>query len=113
MASWSKEEIKISDGTKVLAQMPVIVSASRSTYNSHSGGTHSDGVDRDVGGTCITKEFDVGKMLMENLQEEKYIDVLLCALKEFYSKDAEALFQYRMVDADKNCILARESDEYS
>ena len=31
MASWSKEEIKISDGTKVLAQMPVIVSASRST----------------------------------------------------------------------------------
>ena len=31
MTSWSKEEIKISDGTKVLAQMPVIVSASRST----------------------------------------------------------------------------------
>ena len=31
MASWSKEEIKISDGTKVLAQMPVIVSVSRST----------------------------------------------------------------------------------
>jgi len=25
MTSWSKEEIKISDGTKVLAQMPVIV----------------------------------------------------------------------------------------
>ena len=31
MTSWRKEEIKISDGTKVLAQMPVIVSASRST----------------------------------------------------------------------------------
>jgi len=31
MTSWRKEEIKIADGTKVLAQMPVIVSASRST----------------------------------------------------------------------------------
>lgn len=31
MASWSKEEIKISDGTKVLAQMPVVVSAIRLT----------------------------------------------------------------------------------
>lgn len=31
MASWSKEEIKISDGTKVLAQMPVIVSEIRLT----------------------------------------------------------------------------------
>ena len=31
MTSWSKEEITTSDGTKVLAQMPVIVSASRST----------------------------------------------------------------------------------
>ena len=30
MTSWSKEEIKISDSTKVLVQMPVIVSASRS-----------------------------------------------------------------------------------
>ena len=31
MTSWRKEEIEIADGTKVLAQMPVIVSASRST----------------------------------------------------------------------------------
>ena len=31
MAGWEKEEIEIADGTKVLAQMPVIVSASRST----------------------------------------------------------------------------------
>ena len=31
MTSWKKEEIEIADGTKVLAQMPVIVSASRST----------------------------------------------------------------------------------
>ncbi|MBP5511091.1 MAG: DUF1848 domain-containing protein [Kiritimatiellae bacterium] len=31
MASWMKDEITIADGTKVLAQMPVIVSASRST----------------------------------------------------------------------------------
>lgn len=31
MASWSKEEIEIEDGTKVSAQMPIIVSASRST----------------------------------------------------------------------------------
>ena len=31
MTTWSKEEIEIADGTKVLAQMPVIVSASRST----------------------------------------------------------------------------------
>ena len=31
MTSWTKEEIQISDGTKVLAQMPVIVSAIRST----------------------------------------------------------------------------------
>ena len=31
MACWSKEEIEIGDGTKVSAQMPIIVSASRST----------------------------------------------------------------------------------
>ena len=31
MAGWEKEEIEIADGMKVLAQMPVIVSASRST----------------------------------------------------------------------------------
>ena len=31
MTSWRKEEIEIAGGTKVLAQMPVIVSASRST----------------------------------------------------------------------------------
>ena len=31
MTSWRKEEIEIADGTKVPAQMPVIVSASRST----------------------------------------------------------------------------------
>ena len=31
MTSWKKEEIEIAGGTKVLAQMPVIVSASRST----------------------------------------------------------------------------------
>jgi len=31
MKAWTKEEIEIDDGTKVLAQMPVIVSASRST----------------------------------------------------------------------------------
>ena len=31
MATWVKEEIELKDGTKVAAQMPVIVSASRST----------------------------------------------------------------------------------
>ena len=31
MAGWEKEEIEVEDGTKVSAQMPVIVSASRST----------------------------------------------------------------------------------
>ena len=31
MTGWEKEEIEIADGTKVAAQMPVIVSASRST----------------------------------------------------------------------------------
>jgi hypothetical protein len=31
MATWAKEEIELMDGTKVAAQMPVIVSASRST----------------------------------------------------------------------------------
>ncbi len=31
MTGWKKEEIEIADGTKVAAQMPVIVSASRST----------------------------------------------------------------------------------
>ena len=31
MATWVKEEIELQDGTKVAAQMPVIVSASRST----------------------------------------------------------------------------------
>ena len=31
MATWAKEEIKLKDGTRVAAQMPVIVSASRST----------------------------------------------------------------------------------
>jgi hypothetical protein len=31
MTSWKQEKIEIADGTKVLAQMPVIVSASRST----------------------------------------------------------------------------------
>ena len=31
MTSWRKEGIEIADGTKVMAQMPVIVSASRST----------------------------------------------------------------------------------
>ena len=31
MACWSKEEIEIEDGTRVSAQMPVVVSASRST----------------------------------------------------------------------------------
>ena len=31
MAAWAKEEIELKDGTKVAAQMPVIVSASRST----------------------------------------------------------------------------------
>ena len=31
MSGWQKEEIEIADGTKVLAQMPLIVSASRST----------------------------------------------------------------------------------
>lgn len=31
MAGWSKDEIVIADGTKVTAQMPVIISASRST----------------------------------------------------------------------------------
>ena len=31
MATWAKEEIELKDGTKVAAQMPVIVSASRST----------------------------------------------------------------------------------
>ena len=31
MAGWSKEEITLKDGTKVAAQMPLIVSASRST----------------------------------------------------------------------------------
>ena len=98
MASWSKEEIRISDGTKVLAQMPVIVSASRSTDNSHSGyGAHTDGVDEGVGDAYVIKEVDM-KMLMTNSKEGKYIDVLLSALEEFYSNDAEALFQYRMVD---------------
>jgi hypothetical protein len=31
MATWAKEEIELMDGTKVAAQMPVVVSASRST----------------------------------------------------------------------------------
>ena len=31
MISWKKEEIEIAGGAKALAQMPVIVSASRST----------------------------------------------------------------------------------
>ena len=31
MATWVKEEIELKDGTKVAAQMPVVVSASRST----------------------------------------------------------------------------------
>ena len=31
MVTWAKEEIELKDGTKVAAQMPVIVSASRST----------------------------------------------------------------------------------
>ena len=31
MTSWRKEEIEIADGTKVMAQMPIIASASRST----------------------------------------------------------------------------------
>ena len=31
MAAWTKEELELKDGTKVAAQMPVIVSASRST----------------------------------------------------------------------------------
>ena len=99
MTSWCKEENKISDGTKVQAQMPVIVSASRLTDNSHSEYVaHPDGVDGGVGGACITKEFDVRKMLMANFQEGKYINVLLSALKEFYAKDAESLFKYKMVD---------------
>ena len=31
MSTWAKEELTLQDGTKVAAQMPVIVSASRST----------------------------------------------------------------------------------
>ena len=31
MKTWDKEEITLKDGTKVAAQMPIIVSASRST----------------------------------------------------------------------------------
>ena len=31
MATWAKEEIELQGGAKALAQMPVIVSASRST----------------------------------------------------------------------------------
>lgn len=31
MSAWMKDEITLKDGTKVAAQMPIIVSASRST----------------------------------------------------------------------------------